>query len=461
MEVEGSMGTPSFKQIIMQKQRKNVRGVRVTGYDGFKKPGGTNKKKKQAKGNDQDSNTEDRGAEDDRPGNTKNKATTGQKMTDNKGKKAEEERENADNRQENKGMKGDTSSSHKKHSPTNEICKPIKTDNLRVFITDVEIQAYREHMTEHAVICKLMGMWPTERALCQRIRHQWKPKGDVRLHLGAKGFFTVVFTNLEDKDGIFDGGPYFMASAGLYMRPWKENFTPKKESFTQVPVWIRLFSLPIDYWGSNSLKKIGDRLGTFIKASEATLQKKYTSCVRICVEMDVSGALHEGLWLEYRDEDYFQRIDYEQIPFRCRKCHEHGHLIRECPMNKKEEDTKTEQGNKAKDNFITPKSRQRANRRRIKNRFAEEGNKNISEVQMQERPKEQEEDTDMLTSDGGSEDLELEEVLAREGMNLPGIAEKWKTQGIENAPEEEIRKINDMFIARQKAELESRIGSHV
>ena len=39
------------------------------------------------------------------------------------------------------------------------------------------------------------------------IKQQWKPKGDVRLHLGAKGFFTVVFSNLEDKDRIFDGGP--------------------------------------------------------------------------------------------------------------------------------------------------------------------------------------------------------------------------------------------------------------
>lgn len=220
MEAEGSMGTPSFKQIIMQKQRKNVSvGVRITGYDGFKQPGGTNKKKIQAEGNDQDSNTEVRGAEDDRPGNTENKATTGQKMTNNKGKQAEEERENADTWRENKGTTGDTSSSHKKHPPTNGICKPIKSDNLRVVITDLEIQAYREHMTEHAVICKFMGMWPMERALCQWIRQQWKPKGDVRLHLGAKGFFTVVFTNLEDKDRNFDGGPYFMASTGLYMRP--------------------------------------------------------------------------------------------------------------------------------------------------------------------------------------------------------------------------------------------------
>jgi len=124
---------------------------------------------------------------------------------------------------------------------------------------------------------------------------------------------------MDDKDRIFDGGPYFFASVGLYMRPWKPNFAPEQETFKQVPVWIRLFSLSIDYWGHAALEQIGNNLGTFIKASEETLQKRYTSCARICVKMDVSGALHEGLWLEYRDEVYFQAIDYKQIPFRCKK----------------------------------------------------------------------------------------------------------------------------------------------
>jgi hypothetical protein len=51
----------------------------------------------------------------------------------------------------------------------------------------------------------------------------------VELHLGSKGFFTTVFINLEDRDKIFEGGPYFHASAGLYMQPWKENFPRKKK----------------------------------------------------------------------------------------------------------------------------------------------------------------------------------------------------------------------------------------
>jgi len=187
--------------------------------------------------------------------------------------------------------------------------------------------------------------------LCQWIKQQWKPKGDVRLHLGAKGFFTVIFSNLEDKDRIFYGRPYFFTSAGLYIRPWKPIYVSEKESFKQEPVWIRLFSLPIDHWGYAALKQIGDKLGTFIKASEATLQRRYTSCARICVEMDVVGAFHEGLWLEYRHEDYFQSIGYEQIPFRCRKYHEHGHLIKECSSNKTVEDLKVGKAEKNKELF--------------------------------------------------------------------------------------------------------------
>ena len=50
----------------------------------------------------------------------------------------------------------------------------------------------------------------------------------MELHLDSKGFFTVVFMNLEDRDRVFKGGPYFHASAGLYMQPWKENFSPEK-----------------------------------------------------------------------------------------------------------------------------------------------------------------------------------------------------------------------------------------
>jgi hypothetical protein len=35
--------------------------------------------------------------------------------------------------------------------------------------------------------------------------------------------------------------------------------------------------------------------------------------------MDVSEALPKSISLEFRDEEWIQSIDYEKIPFRCRR----------------------------------------------------------------------------------------------------------------------------------------------
>lgn len=58
------------------------------------------------------------------------------------------------------------------------------------------------------------------------------------------------------------------------------------------------------------------------------------------MEMDFSGALLDAIILEVYDEEWVQEVDYEHIPFRCRKCHEHGHLYRDCPLNKLESNMK-------------------------------------------------------------------------------------------------------------------------
>jgi hypothetical protein len=187
----------------------------------------------------------------------------------------------------------------------------------------------------------------------------------VELHLGSKGFFTAVFINLEDRDIVFEGGSYFHASAELYMQPWKENFAPEKETFKKVPVWLRLYSLPLDYWFPSTFEAIGNKLGKYVKTSEATIKGRYTSYVRICIEMDVSGALSKAISMEFKDEEWIQNIDYEQITFRCRRCHEHGNLIRECPLNKRQEavNPKTQQD---EEGFITPNPRNRVNKKQNK-----------------------------------------------------------------------------------------------
>jgi len=60
----------------------------------------------------------------------------------------------------------------------------------------------------------------------------------------------------------------------------------------------------------------------------------------------------------------------------------------------------------------------------------------------------------VVTSDIGSEDIELQEIPGLEGVNILDMVEDWRKKGVENILEEEIWKINTVIIAKQKAEME-------
>jgi hypothetical protein len=53
---------------------------------------------------------------------------------------------------------------------------------------------------------------------------------------------------------------------------------------------------------------------------------------RILVALDVRAGLAEELVLIKEEVCFHQRLDYEGIPFRCRRCHKHGHNASQCAL---------------------------------------------------------------------------------------------------------------------------------
>lgn len=149
-------------------------------------------------------------------------------------------------------------------------CKPVAAERPKIELLSHWINAQIQYMRGHALIGKFIGLWPTEKALHGWIAAKWKLKGHITLQLGPKGFFMAIFNYLEDRNRVLDGGPYFFNAAGLYLRDWVERFNPDKEDLSWAPVWICLYSLPLEYWNENSLQDIGNGLGEFIKIVEET-----------------------------------------------------------------------------------------------------------------------------------------------------------------------------------------------
>jgi hypothetical protein len=55
--------------------------------------------------------------------------------------------------------------------------------------------------------------------------------------------------------------------------------------------------------------------------------------VHICVEVDLEKGLPEAINLTLDNWNYLQQVDYEQLPFKCKICHEYGHFVKHCPKS--------------------------------------------------------------------------------------------------------------------------------
>lgn len=195
--------------------------------------------------------------------------------------------------------------------------------------------------------------------------------------------------------------------------------------------------------------------------------------------MDLSSALPDEIILEVFDEEWVQMVDYEHIPFRCCRCHEHGHLIRDCPLSKADNKGKP---NTVKDTENFPKvagkgkggrkgsKQQRNEGQKINlNKFhVLEENEEMTSVDrtMEEGPKEKEEeenynitqeicnrketmmsetepkmDMEMTQSETDLEDHELQEILEKEHLDLEGFLKQGTTGGIDSLPQEDCNRI--------------------
>lgn len=113
---------------------------------------------------------------------------------------------------------------------------------------------------------------------------------------------------------------------------------PKREQIGARPLWVRLPGLPLQYWCEEVFVRIGNALGTYLNHDRTFVQSKNRTLARILVHMDTREGLEEKITLQWGKYSWVQILDYEEVPFRCRRCHRVGHIFKECPLMKKLED---------------------------------------------------------------------------------------------------------------------------
>ena len=196
-------------------------------------------------------------------------------------------------------------------------------------------------LADRALIGQFTGLWPSPKTTDSWVQRNWRPliTKNVASYSVGKGYFLFDFESKDDKDLIFRNRPYFMGPQGLYLNGWTPDFDPEADIPKAVPVWVRLPNLPMHCWNPKSLQTIGNALGKYIDMANP---KDQYACARLCVEVDLEAGLPEAINLTVGNWSHIQKLDYEQLPFKCRGCHEYGHFLRNCPKTPENQQEKGE-----------------------------------------------------------------------------------------------------------------------
>jgi hypothetical protein len=222
-----------------------------------------------------------------------------------------------------------------KGAQTSRFVKRIE-EIPKVAVHTTSSRPFALRLAENGLIGQFTGLWPSPKAMALWLDQNWRKtiKGQLSTAFCGKGFYVFLFENKADRDLIFRNGPYFMGTRGMYLNKWTPDFSPENDIPSAVPVWVRLPFLPLHCWNDETIKNIGNALGRFIDRAEP--QDGLQSCARICIEVDLEKGLPEAIQLILDGWTYIQTVDYEQLPFKCKYCHEYGHFAKSCPKASQE-----------------------------------------------------------------------------------------------------------------------------
>lgn len=126
----------------------------------------------------------------------------------------------------------------------------------------------------------------------------------------------------------------------LVLRKWHLKLNMNDSLLAQVPVWIKLPGLPLEYWAESIFSRIASSFGELLSIDPVTASKRRLTHARFCVGVAPEADMPEQIDLVSKLGTWKQHIEYETIPFACFHCKKVGHWAKSSPNKQKVEPKK-------------------------------------------------------------------------------------------------------------------------
>ncbi|GJR92347.1 zinc knuckle CX2CX4HX4C containing protein [Tanacetum coccineum] len=180
---------------------------------------------------------------------------------------------------------------------------------------------------------------PAFPAVQNYVKHAWAKFGfkHVMVH---QGFFMFQFTTKDGMEKVLNHGPWRIRSVPLMLHVWNPNSELKREVISKIPVWVKMFNVPVVAYSKVGLDLITSKLGRLIMLDAHTSNMclnswGMNSYARALVEISADKDFVESLVVAIPVKGKEHRmvsidIDFEWRPPRCSLCKIFDHMDVEC-----------------------------------------------------------------------------------------------------------------------------------
>lgn len=204
---------------------------------------------------------------------------------------------------------------------------PDGEDGEPVITIGQEVLTAMNGLWKQCLIVKVLSRHIPIAALTRKLRELWKPKGGMSVLDLPRQFFMVRFEAEEDYMVAVTGGPWRLFGSMLMVQAWTPEFDPLRDDIETTPVWVRMASLPVNFYHRAILMGIAEGLGKPIRVDLTTLKFERARFARVCVEVNLKKPLKGTVMVN--GERYY--VSYEGLSNICPVCGVYGHVVTACP----------------------------------------------------------------------------------------------------------------------------------
>jgi hypothetical protein len=162
----------------------------------------------------------------------------------------------------------------------------------------------------------------------------WCPLKGVRCkEMGGNVFLFTFLQGSGKKKALFDG-PWKVNNDLIVMVDFDPTKSLEEHVFEAIPIWIRVFKLPLGWMNKENGEKIGDMIGESVDVEVDEDGNAAGEYLRIKVRINIKEPLVRGIPINMGEKDQVKwcPFEYEFLPEFCYTCSIIGHDDRSCSI---------------------------------------------------------------------------------------------------------------------------------